>query len=37
MEFFRENKKLIVGIIVLSFLVWTFGMGIFLLFPIFGK
>ncbi len=32
MEFFRNNKKLIVGIIIVSFLLWTFGVGILMLF-----
>lgn len=26
MEFFREHKKLIVGIIALSFILWTAGL-----------
>jgi len=33
MEFFRENKKLIVGIIALSFILWTVGVGVLMLFP----
>lgn len=33
MEFFRENKKIIVGIIAVSFILWTVGMGILLLIP----
>lgn len=33
MEFFRENKKIIVGIIAISFILWTVGMGILLLIP----
>lgn len=36
MEFFREHKKLIVGIITISFILWTVGMGVALLFPGFG-
>jgi len=32
MEFFREHKKLIVGIIAVSFLLWTAGMGVLMLF-----
>ena len=32
MEFFRQNKKLIVGLIIVAFLLWTFGMGILMLF-----
>lgn len=32
MDFFRNHKKLIVGIITVSFLIWTIGMGIGLLF-----
>lgn len=31
MEFFRNNKKTIVGIIAISFMLWTFGMGILVL------
>lgn len=31
MDFFRNNKKLIVGIIAVSFMIWTFGMGILVL------
>lgn len=31
MDFFRKNKKLIVGIIAISFIVWTFGMAILVL------
>ena len=27
MEFFREHKKLIVGIITVSFVLWMVGMG----------
>lgn len=36
MEFFRENKKIIVGLIAVSFILWTVGMGIMLLIPAFG-
>ena len=36
MEFFRENKKIIVGLIAVSFILWTVGMGIMLLIPTFG-
>jgi hypothetical protein len=36
MEFFRENKKTIVGIIAVSFILWTVGMGVALLIPAFG-
>jgi len=32
MDFFRNHKKLIVGIITVSFIIWTVGMGIGLLF-----
>ncbi len=32
MDFFRNHKKLIVGIITISFIIWTVGMGIGLLF-----
>ncbi len=31
MEFFREHKKLIVGIIAVSFILWTAGMGALML------
>lgn len=33
MEFFRQNKKLIIGLIAVSFIIWTFGMGLLLLLP----
>ena len=36
MEFFRQNKKIIIGVIIVSFLLWTFGIGIFALFSL-GK
>lgn len=36
MDFFRNNKKIIVGIIAVSFILWTVGMGIALLIPSFG-
>lgn len=36
MNFFRENKKLIVGVIAVSFILWTVGMGLMLLIPAFG-
>lgn len=36
MEFFRNNKKLIVGIITVSFIIWTVGMGVALLIPSFA-
>jgi len=36
MEFFREHKKTIVGIIAISFILWTFGIGIAILLPSFG-
>ena len=36
MEFFRQNKKLIVGVIALSFIIWTFGMAILLVLPSLG-
>lgn len=32
MDFFRNHKKLIVGIITVSFIIWTVGMGVGLLF-----
>lgn len=31
MEFFRNNKKVIVGIIAVSFMIWTFGMALLVL------
>ena len=37
MEFFREHKKLIVGIITVSFLLWTAGMGAMVLLASFGR
>lgn len=36
MNFFRENKKIIVGVIAVSFILWTVGMGLMLLIPAFG-
>lgn len=36
MEFFREKKKIIVAIIAVSFIIWTFGMAFLLLLPNFG-
>lgn len=33
MEFFREHKKAIVGIIAVSFILWTVGMGLLIIFP----
>lgn len=33
MDFFRENKKIIVGVIAISFILWTFGMALLLLLP----
>ena len=36
MDFFRENRKIIVGIIAISFVLWTIGMGIIVLIPAFG-
>ena len=33
MDFFRQNKKLIVGLIAVSFILWTIGMGILLILP----
>ncbi len=33
MDFFRQHKKLIVGLIAVSFIIWTFGMGVLLLLP----
>jgi len=32
MDFFRNHRKLIIGIIAISFLLWTVGMGVGLLF-----
>ena len=31
MEFFREHKKLIIGIITVSFIVWTVGLSLLML------
>ena len=31
MDFFREHKKLIIGIITVSFIVWTVGLGLLML------
>lgn len=31
MEFFREHKKLIIGIITISFIVWTVGLSLLML------
>ena len=36
MEFFRQNKKTIVGIIAVSFILWTVGMGLLLILPNLG-
>ena len=36
MEFFRNHRKLIVGIIAISFLLWTAGMGAFMLIQVFA-
>ena len=36
MDFFREHKKIIVGLIAVSFILWTVGMGIMVLIPAFG-
>jgi hypothetical protein len=36
MDFFRQNKKLIVGLIAVSFILWTVGMGLLLILPTFG-
>ena len=36
MDFFRTHKKIIVGIIALSFILWTVGMGILLMLPNLG-
>ena len=33
MDFFRQNKKVIVGIIAVSFILWTVGMGLLLILP----
>ena len=35
MEFFREHKKIIVGVITISFILWTVGMGVAILIPSF--
>jgi len=31
MEFFREHKKLIIGIITISFIAWTVGLSLLML------
>lgn len=31
MDFFREHKKLIVGLIAVSFILWTVGMGLLMI------
>lgn len=36
MDFFRQNKKLIVGIIAMCFILWTVGMGLLLILPSLG-
>lgn len=36
MDFFREHKKLIVGLIAVSFILWTIGMGILIMLPNLG-
>ena len=37
MDFFREHKKFIVGLITISFIIWTAGMGLLMLLPMMGK
>ncbi len=32
MEFFREHKKAIIGIIAISFIVWTAGLSLLMIF-----
>lgn len=36
MEFFRQNKKVIVGIIAAAFILWTVGMGLLIILPSLG-
>ena len=36
MDFFRDNKKVIVGFIAVSFIVWTVGMGLLMILPTLG-
>ncbi len=36
MDFFRQNKKVIVGIIAISFILWTIGMGLLMILPSLG-
>ena len=31
MEFFREHKKIIIGIIAITFIVWTAGLSLLML------
>ena len=33
MDFFRQNKKVIVAIIAISFVLWTVGLGIAIVIP----
>lgn len=33
MEFFRQHKKVIIGLIAVSFIIWTVGAGVLLMFP----
>lgn len=37
MDFFREHKKIIVGLIAISFIIWTVGMGLLIILPSIGK
>ncbi len=37
MEFFRQHKKAIIGLITVSFILWTAGMGLLMLLPVLGK
>lgn len=37
MDFFRQHKKLIVGLIAVSFILWTVGMGVLLILPSIGR
>jgi len=37
MEFFREHKKFMVGLIAVSFILWTVGMGLLMILPGLGR
>ncbi len=37
MEFFRTNKKFFIGLIAISFILWTVGMGVLMMLPNLGN